>query len=86
MKPTNESNKVQRIRMRLHKHPVKLEGTIVEFAHDGSTFVVEFDGPIPTTRFWAYSDTMVTDREPDNVSPTDATKVIAPGARVWEVL
>jgi hypothetical protein len=79
--------KSQRIKMRLHDHPVKHDGTIIEFAPDGSSFVVLFDGPLPATKFWTWNKSIVADKEPvkhGNIGYGD--KFLAPDAQLWEVL
>jgi hypothetical protein len=77
--------KAQRIKMRLHKHPVKVDGTITHFAPDGESFTVEFDGPIPTTMFYVWSENLVLDKPPKKhgdgrVSHPEGTY------QFWEVL
>lgn len=76
--------KAQRIKMRIYKHAVKLDGTVTEYAPDGSTFVVQFDGPLGEKRFWQYSETLVTDLESDKSASGSITP--AAGAQIWEVL
>lgn len=75
--------KVQRIKMRLYGNPVKLDGSVIEMARDGSCFTVEFDGPYPNTTFYvdpARDTKLVTDRPRDaNGLPTEKTAV-------WEIL
>jgi len=71
--------KVQRIKMKLHKHPVKLDGTVISFAADGSCFTVEFDGPYPVTTFYRYRDTLIVDKALVNGEAVQ-------GAQFWEVL
>lgn len=80
--------KPQRIKMRLYKHPVKLDGTITEFAPDGSWFTVAFDGPLPETKFWKYGDTLVIDKEPEirKDGRGEPYQKMAEGTAVWEVL
>lgn len=80
-----KAGKVQRIKLRLYKHPVKHDGTIVEFAHDGSWLVVEFDGPLPNMMLWQYGDTLLTDQEPVRYGEGAACGPAA-GARLWEVI
>lgn len=68
------AKKQQRIRMRLYQHPVKLDGTIVEF-----------DGPYPLTKFWRYSETLVSNKPP--VKNTYGIGCVpAEGSQLWEVL
>lgn len=72
----------QRIKMRISHHPVKLDGTITDFAPDGSHFTVRFDGPVATTRFYPHgtSGQFVVNR------PIGAGGKPAPDAEFWEVL
>lgn len=69
----------QRIKLRIYKHPVKHDATIVEFAPDGSWFVVRFDGPLEDLKLWRYSDTIAVDKEPVNGSLVGHTQI-------WEIL
>lgn len=76
--------KCQRIKMKLYKHPVKLDGTITDFSLDGSTFTVEFDGPYPTTTFWRYSENTAADKEPMKFDSGGFG--MSAGAQLWEIL
>ena len=78
----DKAKKSQRIKMRIYKHPVKHDGTIIEFAPDGSSFKVEFDGPLPVTTFYKYHDnnTLVLTK------PTDNGGMVPAGCQIWEVL
>lgn len=80
----HKKKRVQRIKMRIVSHPVKLDGTITAFAADGESFTVEFDGPYPTTTFYLYRNpNFVTDKKPINDSGGFRMAV---GAKSWEVL
>lgn len=46
----------QRITLRIKGHPVTLDGTIKEFAPDGSWLVVDFDGPLETKTFYPFDN------------------------------
>lgn len=79
--------KVQRIKMRQHERPVKLDGSVVEYAPDGSWFTVEFDGPLPDMKFWSYGKgpgPLVVDREP--LKRSDGSHYPADDTQFWEVL
>lgn len=77
---TPKKKKVQRIKMRLYKHPVTLDGTLISMAPDGSVFTVEFDGPYPTTTFYRYRETLIVDK------PLDRTGEATSGAQMWETV
>lgn len=79
------TKKAQRIRMRIHDHSVKHDGTLVEFAPDGSWFDVNFDGPLPRKRFYQYNKQLVTDKPPIQNSGGRG-KSLASDAELWEVL
>ena len=71
--------KVQRIKMGIYKHPVKLDGTVIGFATDGSCFTVDFDGPYQTTTFYRYRETLISDK------PLDECGEMVSGANLWTV-
>ena len=88
-----EKKTKQRIKMRLYKHPVKHDGTITEFAPDGKSFTVQFDGPLPDTTFWKWSETLVLDKEPEHFpaayvrgTHVEARDQMVQGTQLWEVL
>jgi hypothetical protein len=56
---------MQRIKLRLYKHPVKLDATIVAMDPSGKWIDVEFDGPLPNVRLWQYSTSLLANKEPD---------------------
>lgn len=84
-KPAVKKQTKQRIKMRMFQHPVKHDGEILEFAPDGSWFVVRFDGPIPDTKFFAYGsrDTSIVTTMP---VPKDSGWAVVQGCQAWEVI
>jgi hypothetical protein len=86
-KPAMKKKTTQRIKMRMRDSAVKLDGTLIEYAPDGSSFVVEFDGPVATTRFYRYGNggTVVGDKEPVKWANSNAQSP-ADGTGFWGVL
>lgn len=66
--PNGKTTKTQRIKLQLCRHPVKLDGTITEFALDGSYFDVEFDGPLPKKRLYPWSEILAGERPKQDVA------------------
>jgi hypothetical protein len=56
--------KTQRIKLRMYKHPVKLDATIVAMAADGRWLDVEFDGPLQGKRLYRHSEHFLTNEDP----------------------
>lgn len=78
--------KQQKIRLRLYKHPIKLDGVVKYFAPDGSYIIVSFDGPLPDAVFWNYSEHLVTDKRPIPYTAGSGGLQLADGSKLWEVL
>lgn len=80
------AQKTQRIKLRIEGSPVKFDGTILKSSVDGKRITVEFDGPLPTTELFAYSDMrMVSNMKTVEGQETTDTKLMAHG-QWWEVL
>lgn len=77
------AKKVQRIRMRMIGNPVKHDGELVEWAPDGSSFKVRFDGPLPDTTFYTFG---TNNSVVDKVVLPGLAPCNVPGCNLWEVL
>lgn len=76
-----KEKKAQRIKLKLHGHPVKLDGTVTKMAPDGSSLTVEFDaGTLGTVTLYPYG------RGESLVDKANCTSAIADGVRLFEVL
>ena len=82
-KPAARKATEQRIKMRMVGNPVKMDGKVTEYASDGGSFTVTFDGPFPDTTFYPWRENTVTTHP---VKPGGEGPALIPGCQIWEVL
>ncbi len=79
-KTTKEpAKKVQRIKLRMCGHPVKLDATLKAMAENGEWLDVEFDGPLQDCRLYRYGKDLLCDVE-------KCQSAVTANARIFEVI
>jgi hypothetical protein len=58
--------KVQKIKLRIHGNPIKLDATILSMTADGKKIRVSFDGPLEDMYLYKFNATELCNMDPEN--------------------